>query len=123
MASLQEQFGDIDIYLFDQLLRGRIAPGMRILDAGCGSGRNLVFLLQAGCEVFAADSDSTSVAAVRQRFGIAEVAVHGRDPAGLRLDVGRRPDVVRRVTHPHADSVPRPETRPHHFSSACVPRS
>ena len=35
-------FGDIDIYLFDQLLRGRLVPGMRVLDAGCGAGRNLV---------------------------------------------------------------------------------
>jgi tellurite methyltransferase len=46
MTGLYEQFGSIDIYLFDQLLRGRIAPGMRILDAGCGSGRNLVYLLR-----------------------------------------------------------------------------
>jgi len=38
MPTLQEQFGQIDIYLFDQILKGRIAPGMRILDAGCGSG-------------------------------------------------------------------------------------
>ena len=45
MLALQEQFGPIDIYLFDQLLRGRIVPGMRIFDAGCGSGRNLVYLL------------------------------------------------------------------------------
>ncbi len=36
--TLQEQFGQIDIYLFDQLLKGRITPGMRILDAGCGEG-------------------------------------------------------------------------------------
>ena len=41
MNDLQEQFGEIDIYVFDQLLRGRIAPGMRIIDAGCGGGRNL----------------------------------------------------------------------------------
>ena len=46
MPSLQEQFGQIDIYLFDQLLRGRIPPGSRILDAGCGSGRNLVYFLR-----------------------------------------------------------------------------
>ena len=45
-ADLQEQFGNIDIYLFDQLLRGRIGPGMRVLDAGCGGGRNLVYLLR-----------------------------------------------------------------------------
>jgi len=65
MASLPEQFGQIDIYLFDQLLRGRIAPGMRIVDAGCGSGRNLVYLLQEGYEVFGADASPAAVAHVR----------------------------------------------------------
>ena len=64
-VDLRAAFGDIDIYLFDQLLRGRIRPGMRILDAGCGGGRNLVYLLQAGYEVFAADADAVSVNAVR----------------------------------------------------------
>jgi hypothetical protein len=39
---LREQFGDIDIHLFDQLLRGRIAEGMTVLDAGGGEGRNRV---------------------------------------------------------------------------------
>jgi len=63
--TLQEQFGQIDIYLFDQLLRGRVSPGMRILDAGCGSGRNLVYLLREGYEVYAADSDAQSVDRVR----------------------------------------------------------
>ena len=38
MSELQDQFGGIDIYLFDQLLRGRLVPGMRVFDAGCGSG-------------------------------------------------------------------------------------
>jgi SAM-dependent methyltransferase len=66
MSDLQAQFGQIDIYLFDQLLRGRIAPGMRVLDAGAGSGRNLVYLLRAGYEVFATDSDRISIEAVRR---------------------------------------------------------
>ena len=56
MANLEAQFGQIDIYLFDQLLRGRIRAGMRVLDAGCGSGRNLVYLLQSGVEVFATEN-------------------------------------------------------------------
>ncbi len=66
MATLQEQFGQIDIYLFDQMLKGRIAPGMRILDAGCGSGRNLVYLLREGYEVFAVDADAGQVERVRR---------------------------------------------------------
>ena len=64
--SLQEQFGQIDIYVFDQILRGNIAPGMRVLDAGCGYGRNLVHLLREGCEVFALDADKEGVEHVRQ---------------------------------------------------------
>ncbi|MDQ6676221.1 MAG: class I SAM-dependent methyltransferase [Acidobacteriota bacterium] len=64
-ANIKDQFGDIDIYLFDQILRGRIVPGMRILDAGCGSGRNLVYLLASGYEVFAADRDPQAIAATR----------------------------------------------------------
>ena len=65
MSTLQEQFGQIDIYLFDQLLKGRITPGMRILDAGCGGGRNLVYLLREGYEIFAADSNADEVEVVR----------------------------------------------------------
>ena len=66
MSDLQKQFGQIDIYLFDQLLRGRVEPGMRILEAGCGSGRNLVYLLQSGYEVFGTDSDPGAIAAVQR---------------------------------------------------------
>jgi SAM-dependent methyltransferase len=64
--TVQEQFGQIDIYVFDQILRGNIAAGMRVLDAGCGYGRNLVHLLREGCEVFAVDADGEGVEHVRQ---------------------------------------------------------
>jgi tellurite methyltransferase len=63
-VTLEEQFGPIDIYLFDQILRGRIRPGMRILDAGCGSGRNLVYFLNEGYEVFGVDADARGVQAL-----------------------------------------------------------
>ena len=66
MLSVQEQFGQIDIYVFDQILRGNIERGMRVLDAGCGYGRNLVHLLREGCEIFALDADADGVDHVRQ---------------------------------------------------------
>jgi tellurite methyltransferase len=66
MPELQEQFGQIDIYLFDQLLRGRIMPGMRVFDAGCGSGRNLVYFFRQGYEVFGVDTDPSAVEHTRR---------------------------------------------------------
>ncbi len=64
--NLQEQFGQIDIYVFDQILRGNIGPGMRVLDAGCGYGRNLVYLMREGVEVFGLDLDASGIAHVRR---------------------------------------------------------
>jgi len=66
VPDLREQFGPIDIYLFDQLLRGRISPGMRVFDAGCGSGRNLVYLLREGYEVYGVDEDARAIGDVRR---------------------------------------------------------
>jgi len=63
-TNLNEIFGQIDIYLFDQLLRGRIPPGSRVLDAGCGSGRNVYYLLNAGYDVSAVDADPNAISAV-----------------------------------------------------------
>lgn len=65
-AALREAFGDIDIYLFDQLLRGRFDGVRTVLDAGCGGGRNMVWLLRAGFQVHAVDRDAGAVERVRR---------------------------------------------------------
>jgi tellurite methyltransferase len=65
VTDLQALFGQIDIYLFDQLLRGRVPAGTRICDAGCGSGRNLLFFLREGYDVGAVDADRAAVDVVR----------------------------------------------------------
>ena len=65
MTSVRDDFGDIDIYVFDQLQRGRIPSDARVLDAGCGGGRNLVYLLRQGYNVSAVDADPAAVNAVR----------------------------------------------------------
>ena len=62
---VREQFGQIDIYVFDQILRGNIVSGMRVLDAGCGYGRNLAHLFREGCEVFAVDASAEAMGHVR----------------------------------------------------------
>jgi tellurite methyltransferase len=62
---LQEWLGQIDIYLFDQLLKGRFNPRMRVLDAGCGGGRNLIYFLRCGYDVCGVDLSTEAIAHVR----------------------------------------------------------
>jgi tellurite methyltransferase len=65
MININEYFGDIDIYLFDQILKNRFAPEMKILDAGCGGGRNLVYFLRENFEVFGVDNNPDAIEYVR----------------------------------------------------------
>jgi SAM-dependent methyltransferase len=90
---LRRQFGEIDIYLFDQLLRGRITRGMRVLDAGCGSGRNLVYLLRARFDVWGVDESPQAVEQAR-----ALAAGLSPDASATRFTVGG----VAKM--PHADA-------------------
>lgn len=60
-AELPAKFGEIDIYLFDQLLRGRFDQRPRVLDAGCGDGRNLMYLLRRGFMCFGIDRDPSAI--------------------------------------------------------------
>ena len=64
-VDLPATFGDIDIYLFDQLLRGRFDRRPRVLDAGCGDGRNLMYLLRRGFTCFGIDRDPAAIERVR----------------------------------------------------------
>jgi len=63
--NLQDLFGNIDVYLFDQLLKGRITPGMSVLDAGCGGGRNLIFFLRSGFDVCTVDQSGAAISQIR----------------------------------------------------------
>jgi len=64
--ALRETFGNIDIYLFDQLLKGRFDNCKTILDAGCGGGRNMVYFLRNGFDVYGVDENANSIAAIQE---------------------------------------------------------
>ena len=83
MTDLQALFGHIDIYLFDQLLRGRAPAGARICDAGCGSGRNLAFVLREGYDVRAVDAEPAAIDLVRS---MAERLAPDLPAANFRLE-------------------------------------
>ncbi len=81
--NLQEWFGQIDIYLFDQLLKGRFTPRMQILDAGCGGGRNLIYFLRNGYGVFGVDESREAIAQVRR---LAAVLAPGLPEDNFRVE-------------------------------------
>lgn len=59
-------FGNIDIYLFDQIQKSRFANTKTVIDLGCGGGRNLVYFLQQGFEVYGIDPQPEAIAVVRE---------------------------------------------------------
>lgn len=59
---IQEIYGNIDIYLLDQLLKGTYSDCKLILDAGCGVGRNITYFLRQGLDVFGVDRDPEAIA-------------------------------------------------------------
>ncbi len=51
-----------DIYLIDQILKGRYKGGGKLLDAGCGGGRNISwFVLQPNFDIYAIDTDENAI--------------------------------------------------------------
>ena len=62
---LNKQLGNIDIYLLDQILKGRFTPEMKILDAGCGEGRNTHYFIREGFQIFGIDQDKPSIEMAR----------------------------------------------------------
>lgn len=61
ISELNKSLGNIDIYLLDQILKGRFHSSMKVLDAGCGEGRNLIWFIQQGYEIHAIDQNESAL--------------------------------------------------------------
>jgi len=68
MDIITKVLGTTDIYVIDQIMKGRYKATERILDAGCGNGRNLSWFLHAGAEIYGIDQDSVAIANIVHRF-------------------------------------------------------
>ncbi len=58
---LNSELGNMDLYLLDQVLKGRFEGRQKLLDAGCGEGRNSRYFIQNGFEVCGTDINPMAV--------------------------------------------------------------
>jgi SAM-dependent methyltransferase len=74
-SSFASQTADVDLTpLYDRFLR-HVVPGGRILDAGCGVGRDALAFSRRGHEVVAFDGSEEMVRLTRERVG-SRIPVH-----------------------------------------------
>lgn len=64
-----ESIANTDIYLIDQILKNRFHKNDRILDAGCGSGRNLSYFLNHDFDIYGIDSDKEIISKLQHQYG------------------------------------------------------
>ena len=61
IQELNRLLGNIDIYLLDHILKGRFTKEMKILDAGCGEGRNAIYFIQKEYQIYGIDPNETAI--------------------------------------------------------------
>lgn len=76
--------GKMDIYLIDQIQKGRIKSNSTILDAGYGQGRNLEFFVRQNADIFGIDHNPDSLQIVRN-----QIATWNADYPPSRMITGR----------------------------------
>ncbi len=60
--------GNVDIYIIDQILKGRYKSGQKILDAGCGKGRNLKWFYTNDYEIHGIDMDENFISFAKSEY-------------------------------------------------------
>lgn len=63
-----EDLQNVDIYLIDQILKGRISKKDRILDAGCGKGRNLRPFIENKFDFIGFDPDEERITLLKETY-------------------------------------------------------
>ena len=58
---LNENLGNMDLFLLDQVLKGRFQNSQKILDAGCGEGRNSYYFLKNNFSIYGVDRDPNAI--------------------------------------------------------------
>jgi len=66
--NIQSLLGQTDIYLLDQIMKGRYQQNDSMLDAGCGTGRNMFWFLQNGYHINGIDSNEVAIDELKDMY-------------------------------------------------------
>lgn len=88
----------MDIYLLDQIMKQRYHKNDRILDAGCGEGRNLRWFYNFEYDIWAVDMDAERLKQARQNY----------------------PDIKERLIQAELSDLPFPEAHFEHIICSAV---
>ena len=91
-SDLNRELGQMDLFLLDQVLKNRFENSNRILDAGCGEGRNSYYFIRQGINIYGVDSDPS---AIRMAKMVAR---------------SNRPDLSENFIEAHLTSLPFPDS-------------
>jgi tellurite methyltransferase len=68
IEKLLNDIGGIDIYLLDQIIKGRYPKNAVILDAGCGTGRNLKWFYKHAYTLYGVDTNTNSIKTAKEKY-------------------------------------------------------
>ncbi len=73
LNSIQELLGQTDIYLVDQIMKSRYVPSDKILEAGCGGGRNLDWFVKNNYSIYGIDTSQAAILHLKEKYpGLSE---------------------------------------------------
>ncbi len=68
ISQINQIIGKTDIYLLDQIIKGRYQSSEIILDAGCGSGRNLYWFYNNDFSIYGIDKKEDNIEALKKTY-------------------------------------------------------
>ncbi|MEM6735448.1 MAG: methyltransferase domain-containing protein [Bacteroidota bacterium] len=86
IRDINNYFGDMDLFLIDAILKGKIPQEGKVLDIGCGEGRNGIFFINEEYEYLGIDQNASRISLIDYLSKSSKTAI-------ARFQVGRMQEI------------------------------